>query len=77
MAKVFATCDKCVPLRRVCDILNAVLHFAREARHFSFCVCSCWICVLSYGKKRTSKKNVCERLKKTVKTGVHGLPAGI
>ena len=38
MAKVFATWDKCVLLRRVCDILNAVLHFAREARHFAFCV---------------------------------------
>ncbi len=30
---------KCVLLRRVCDIVNAALHFARDF------VCNSWICV--------------------------------
>ncbi len=32
-------------LRCVCDILNAVLHFARDARHFAFCVQFLDLCV--------------------------------
>jgi len=35
---VFATKDKRLLLICVCDILNAVLHFARDVRHFAFCV---------------------------------------
>ncbi len=27
---------KCLLLRSVCDILNAVLHFAQDVRHFAF-----------------------------------------
>ncbi len=52
-------------LRFVCDILNAVLHFARDVRHFAFCVCNSRICVYSFEKKRQSFKNVCKQLKKT------------
>ncbi len=32
MPKVFANVCKCV-----CDILNAVFHFARDVRHFAVC----------------------------------------
>ncbi len=28
-------------LRCACDILNAVLHFARDVKHFAFCVGLC------------------------------------
>ncbi len=45
MPKVFATSDKCLLLRCVCDILNAVLHFARNMRHFVFCVQFLNLCV--------------------------------
>ncbi len=36
--KVLQRKTKC--LRCVCDILNAVLHYAIDVRHFAFCVCS-------------------------------------
>ncbi len=39
------TYNKCLFLRCVRDVLNAVLHFARDVRHFVFCVSNSWMCV--------------------------------
>ncbi len=36
--------QRCLLLRRVCNILNAVLHFASYVRVLHF-VCNSWICV--------------------------------
>ncbi len=42
IVKVFAMQDKCLLLRCVCD---AVLHFARDVRHFAFCAQFLDLCV--------------------------------
>ena len=42
-----------------------MLNFARDARHFAFCVCNSWNCVKSL-KKVERKKKVCKQLKRTV-----------
>ena len=44
MAKVFATSDKCLLLKRVCDILNAVFNLARDARHLALCAILGFVC---------------------------------
>ncbi len=40
-----------ISLRVCCDIFNAVLNFARDVRHFAFCVCNSWICVKFRNKR--------------------------
>ncbi len=57
---------KCLLLRCVCDILNAVLYFARDVRHFAFCVCNSWMCV-KLKKKRDKVLKMCKQLKKKKK----------
>jgi len=59
-AKVFATQDKRLLLICVCDILNAVLYFAR---HFAFCVYFLDLGVKFFLKKRQRFENVCKQLK--------------
>ncbi len=49
---------KCLLLRCVCDILNAVLYFARELRHFQF-VCAILRFVCKVLKKRGKVLKMC------------------
>ncbi len=42
-----------------------MLHFARDVRHFAFCVQFLDLCVKFRKKKRQSFENVCKLLKKT------------
>ncbi len=52
----------CLPLRCVCDILNAVLHFARDVRHF-LCAVLGFVCKVL--KKRGKVLKMCvKQLKK-------------
>ncbi len=59
-------CDICV---YDCDILNAVLHFARDVRHFTFCVQFLDLCV-KFGKKEANFENVWKQLKKNCRIGL-------
>lgn len=40
MKDVLAFCCKCLILKCVYDILNAVLHFEGDVKHFANCVCA-------------------------------------
>ncbi len=58
MAKVFAIKDRCLLLRCVYDILNAVLCFARGGRHFA-CSILGFVCKIF----RKAKLKKCKQLK--------------